>query len=295
MTWLVLGANGQLGRSLAEILKARGIDHVLWSSKELDIRSSQNCNIQIPQLSPNVVINAAAWTDVDGAEENQEGAYAVNAFGAINLAKASKAINAIFAQVSTDYVFSGNTEEPWSENSPLDPISVYGASKAAGEVGVLLNYPEKSYIFRTAWLYSPWGKNFAKTMAKKALNGQDEVTVVNDQFGQPTNAHDLANQIVDTIIEELPFGIYHATNSGQASWFDFAQEVFLICGTSVSRVIPVSSANFVRTARRPKYSVLSHDAWGKRGISGKDIPAMPDWRISLKTAMPAIISGISKE
>lgn len=295
MAWLILGARGQLGRSLAQALIERNIDFVAWNSEDLDIRSTGDCDLQIGELAPDVVINAAAWTDVDGAEANPQGAFAVNAIGAINLANISRKISAIFVQVSTDYVFSGNAEAPWREDALMEPLSVYGATKAAGEAGVLTTYAERSYISRTAWLYSAWGKNFARTMTRLALANEEEVSVVNDQFGQPTFAFDLANQIVDSIIAELPFGIYHATNSGQASWFDFAQEIFSHCKSSPTRVIPVDSAKFVRPAPRPKYSVLGHDAWNQAGPKQLHVPEMPNWRISLASAMPDIIYSIDRE
>ena len=276
-------------------MNERNFEFVAWNSRELDIRSAADCDLRIANLKPDIVINAAAWTDVDGAESNCQDAHAVNAEGAVNLASAASSINAIFAQVSTDYVFSGEAKRPWPENAKRDPISAYGATKAAGEEGVLSIYESRSYIFRTAWLYSVWGKNFAKTMARLALNGDGEVAVVKDQFGQPTFAHDLANQIADSLTARLPFGIYHATNAGQASWFEFAQEIFSLCNSSIDRVKPIGSDQFVRPARRPTYSVLAHDAWNHIGERGRKVPAMRDWRESLASAMPSIISAIREE
>ena len=288
MTWLVLGGNGQLSKALSLVLSERGIDSRALGSDELDIRSELKCSSYIGELKPSVVINAAAWTDVDGAESDPDGAHAVNAMGALNLAVGARAVGAVFVQVSTDYVFSGVSSRPWQEDDLRAPVSVYGTTKAAGEVAVLGAYAERSYIFRTAWLYSPWGKNFAKTMTRLALSGDGEVRVVNDQVGQPTSALDLANQIVDSVIAKVPFGIYHATNSGQGSWFDFAREVFELCGASVSRVVPVSSSEFVRPAKRPAYSVLGHDGW-------KEIAPMRDWRIALREAMSAIVASVKSE
>jgi dTDP-4-dehydrorhamnose reductase len=235
-----------------------------------------------------VIINAAGWTDVDGAELDPCGAYAVNSVGSLNLAVAAKAVGAVFAQISTDYVFSGVSESPWNEDDLCMPVSVYGTTKAAGEVAVLSEYAERSYIFRTAWLYSQWGKNFAKTMTHLALSGDGEVRVVKDQVGQPTSAMDLAAQIVDSVLVGLPCGIYHATNSGQGSWFDFASKVFEFSGASVSRLVPVSSIEFVRPAKRPAYSVLGHKGW-------REIEPMRDWRIALNDAMPAIVEAVRED
>lgn len=285
MTWLVVGGNGQLGKALSVVLGERGIDFRAWGSEDLDVRSAIKCADLIGALKPSVIINAAAWTDVDGAEADPDGAYLVNSTGALNLASAAKAVGAVFSHVSTDYVFSGVSNRPWQEGDFPTPASVYGTTKVAGEVAVLGEYAERSYIFRTAWLYSQWGKNFAKTMTRLALSSDGEVRVVDDQVGQPTSAMDLAEQIVDAVIAKSTFGVYHATNSGQASWCDFASEVFRLSSASVSRVVPVSSIEFVRPANRPAYSVLGHDGW-------REIEPMRDWRIALSDAMPVIVESV---
>jgi len=297
MTWLVVGGNGQLGKALSVVLGERGIDFRAWGFEDLDIRSALTCADLIGALKPSVIINAAAWTDVDGAESNPNGAHAVNAVGALNLAVAAKSVGAIFAHVSTDYVFSGVSDRPWCEDDLRAPVSAYGKSKAAGELAVLNEYAEHSYIFRTAWLYSQWGKNFAKTMTRLALTGDGEVRVVNDQIGQPTSAIDLANQIVESILAELPFGIYHATNTGGASWFEFAQEIFKLCGPegSAARLVPVSSIEFDRPAKRPSFSVLGHDAWNVVGANGSSVGAMRDWKIALREVWPVIVSAVKVE
>jgi dTDP-4-dehydrorhamnose reductase len=159
-----------------------------------------------------------------------------------------------------------------------------------GEQFVQEAYGAGSYIFRTAWLYSAYGKNFAKTMVKLALKDDADVSVVTDQIGQPTFAGDLALQIVDSVVNEIPFGIYHGTNSGQASWFDFAQEIFRLMGADVLRVKPVGSDAFPRPAKRPAYSVLGHDKW-----VGSGIDEMRDWKTALAEAMPAIVSAVKAE
>ena len=295
MTWLILGAHGQLGRSLSLVLGERRIRFVACGSKELDITSTRQCLELIDRVSPSVIINAAAWTDVDGAESDPGAAYAVNAIGPKNLVTGAKKVGAVFAHVSTDYVFSGLSKTPWQEYDLRDPSSVYGSTKAAGEVEVLTHYPERSYIFRTAWLYSQWGKNFAKTMTKLALFGETEVKVVNDQVGQPTSSIDLANQIFESIYGKLPVGIYHGTNSGQASWFEFAQKIFELSGASSSRVVPVSSSEFVRPAKRPEYSVLGHEAWISSASKGYSIREMRDWKSALTAHMPEIVKAVQNE
>ena len=290
MTWLITGASGQLGLALQEVLIQRGIDIVGANSSELDITKPLIVNQLVGFTNPSVIINTAAWTDVDGAESNESAAYSVNSLGPQNLAIAARKVDARLVQISTDYVFSGDASTPWSENAANNPQTVYGSTKSKGENFVLTSLPLNSYVVRTAWLYSPKGKNFAKTMVNLALNQLDEVRVVNDQIGQPTVAGDLAKQIVDLVLSEAPAGIYHGTNSGQATWFEFAQEIFRLAGADVARVIPVSSSEFPSPAKRPAYSVLSHDAW-----AGTSVPEMRNWKIALEAAMPAIISAVKAE
>jgi dTDP-4-dehydrorhamnose reductase len=295
MTWLVLGGNGQLGRALSFVAKERGIDFVARGSKELDIRSATKTLDLISKLKPTVIINAAAWTDVDGAESNYEAAYETNAQGPLNLSIAAKAVKAVFVQVSTDYVFSGQAKLPWNVADVRDPANAYGKTKVAGEDAVLSTYPENSYVFRTAWLYSQWGKNFAKTITRLALtadqdtNGTDLVKVVDDQIGQPTFALDLSNQIIDTVLAKVPVGIYHLTNAGQASRFEFAQEIFRLAGADMSRIIPISTSEFPTPAERPLYSVLNNQA-----LMDKPISPRRSWKLALADAMPAIVSAVKK-
>jgi dTDP-4-dehydrorhamnose reductase len=241
-------------------------------------------------LSPNVLVNCAAWTDVDGAETNELEASRVNGDGAENLAMVAKNCGTKLIHVSTDYVFSGESKSPWQVNDAINPKSAYGRTKADGETRVLATYPENSSIVRTAWLYSPWGTNFAKTMTRLAINGDGVVRVVIDQMGQPTSATDLAKQLVELGLSSSPEGIYHGTNSGQATWFDFAQEIFKLAGADENRVVGVSSIEYPRAAKRPLNSVLSHDEWDRTSLN-----PMRDWRIALVEAMPAIISAVKAE
>ncbi len=296
MTWLIVGGNGQLGSALSFVLEQRRIEFVAWGSKDLDIRSGNNTLELITAIKPTVIINAAAWTDVDGAENNFEAVHDVNAQGALNLTLAAKAVHAVFVQISTDYVFSGLGNQPWKVDDVRDPATAYGKTKVAGEDAVLSNYLEHSYIFRSAWLFSQWGNNFAKTITRFALkanlnsDGSDLVKVVNDQVGQPTSAIDLSNQIIEAVLAKVPFGIYHATNSGQASWCEFAQEIFRLAGADVSRIIPVSTSEFPKTAKRPQYSVLSDEAW-----LNTSLPPRRSWKLALAEAMPAIMSAVERE
>ena len=289
MTWLITGGTGQLGIAVSKELAKRDLLYSSFGSKDLDITHSVILSEYVRELSPEVIINCAAWTDVDGAESNEELAAGINTQGAENLAKAAKGCGARLVHISTDYVFAGANHGPWEVDAFKAPQSAYGRTKADGEDRILSLYPEDSIIIRTAWLYSPWGKNFAKTMTNVALHNEGEVRVVNDQIGQPTSASDLAQQIVSLVLSEPPFGIFHGTNSGEATWFEFAQEIFKYVGADISRLIPVSSSQYPQKAIRPKYSVLSHKDWKKTSIV-----AMRDWRHALTDAMPEITSSIKR-
>jgi dTDP-4-dehydrorhamnose reductase len=290
MSWLITGGSGQLGIAVSQELDKLGIAFDAWSSKDLDITQSPAVSEAMEKLSPTAIINCAAWTDVDGAESHEVEALRVNSDGPENLALAAKPSNSRLIHVSTDYVFSGENKTPWQIEDEINPQSAYGRTKALGESRVLASHPENSFVVRTAWLYSPWGKNFAKTMTKLALKGDGEVRVVNDQVGQPTSASDLAKQLVELGLSNSSAGIYHGTNSGQGTWFEFAQEIFKLAGVDVGRVTPVSSSEYPRPAKRPSYSVLSHDAWANTLVK-----PLRDWRIALADAMPAIISAVKAE
>jgi dTDP-4-dehydrorhamnose reductase len=290
MSWLITGSSGQLGIAVSQELDKLGITFDAWSSKDLDITQTSTVSKAIEKLSPKVIINCAAWTDVDGAEKHEIDASRANTDGPENLAWAAKLCKSKLIHVSTDYVFSGESQTPWQVTDEINPQSAYGRTKALGERRVIAIYPQNSFVVRTAWLYSPWGKNFVKTMTKVALQGDGEVRVVIDQVGQPTSASDLAKKVVELELSTSPAGIYHGTNSGQATWFELAQEIFKIAGADIARITPVSSSEYLRPAKRPSYSVLSHDAWASTSIE-----PLRDWRIALTDAMPAIISAVKTE
>ena len=290
MSWLITGSSGQLGIAVSQELDKLGIAFDAWSSKDLDITQNSIVSEAIEKLYPTVIINCAAWTDVDGAENHEIDALRVNGDGPENLALAANLSNSKLIHISTDYVFSGGSQSPWQVADEINPQSAYGRTKARGESRVLATYSENSFIVRTAWLYSPWGKNFAKTITKLALKGTGEIRVVDDQVGQPTSASDLAKQLVYLGLSTSQAGIYHGTNSGQATWFEFAQEIFKLAGADVGRVTPISSSEYLRPAKRPSYSVLSHDAWACTSVE-----PLRDWRIALADAMPAIIFAVKAE
>jgi len=274
MKYLITGAAGMLGRDLQVALAGR--DVTAFGHADLDITDLSAVLEAVDGYD--AIINAAAYTKVDDAETNEDAAYAINATGPHNLALAAVATGARLVQISTDYVFDGNATTPYGEDTPIDPISAYGRTKAAGEAFVLSTHPTGSYIVRTAWLYGEHGPNFPKTMLKLAA-ARDTLSVVDDQVGQPTWTADLAKQIVALLDAKAPAGIYHGTNSGVTSWFGFAQAVFAGAGLDPARVTPTDSSQFVRPAPRPAYSVLGHDAWQAAGLA-----PMRDWREALADA-----------
>jgi len=225
------------------------------------------------------VLNCAAYTKVDDAETHEAEAYAANATGPANLATACADLGARLVTISTDYVFDGRATTPYAEDLPRDPINAYGRTKAAGEELALEAHPEGTYVVRTAWLYGEHGPNFARTMLQLAAS-RDTWSVVDDQLGQPTWTADLAAQLVAMLDADAPAGIYHGTNSGEATWFEFARAVLEDSGLDPERITPTDSSAFVRPAPRPSYSVLGHDAWAAAGLA----PMRP-WREALADAI----------
>lgn len=275
--YLVTGAAGMLGQDLQRALSGR--DVTALSRADLDI--TDRAAVSDAVAGHDVVINAAAWTGVDDAESHEDAAAAVNAYGPEVLATAVAATGARLVQVSTDYVFDGTGTHPYAEDEPTRPLGAYGRTKAAGEAAVRSIAPETSYVVRTAWLYGAGGPNFAKTMVRLAAS-HDTVSVVTDQVGQPTWTADLADQVVAMLDADAPAGIYHGTNGGRGSWFDFTRAIFAEVGLDPERVLPTDSSAFVRPAPRPAFSVLGHDGWRRAGLA-----PMRDWRDALHAAAAA--------
>jgi dTDP-4-dehydrorhamnose reductase len=256
---LITGAGGQLGRALAEAFA--GDDVVALSRAEWDVTHPG------PPLDgqPDLVLHAAAWTDVDGAEADPQGAAAVNVGGTRNVA----AIGAPLVYFSTDYVFDGTKGTPYVESDGANPLSAYGRSKYHGEGAV----GPQGWIVRSSWLFAAWGTNFLRTMLRLGRE-RDEVAVVDDQRGSPTYAGHLAEATRRLV--ELPFGIWHLAAEGECSWADFAEAIFEEAGLD-TRVRRISSAALARPARRPAYSVLRSEK--------PDAPRLPHWRDGLREAL----------
>jgi dTDP-4-dehydrorhamnose reductase len=277
---VVAGAAGMLGRALVTTLQGGGHDVLAASRARLDVRSLDACRRQI---SPDVevVVNAAAWTDVDGAETAEADAFAVNATGAANLAIASREAGARLVQLSTDYVFDGTATAPYSEDSPLNPLGAYGRTKAAGEWAVCAEHPSP-LVVRTAWLYGPGANSFVRTMARLA-GERDTVDVVDDQRGQPTTTADVAGYVRSLLKHDPPAGAYHATSEGETTWYGLARAIFEELGLDPDRVRPTTSAAFARPAPRPAYSVLGHDRGRTIGL------VLPPWRQALSVTLAGVL------
>jgi dTDP-4-dehydrorhamnose reductase len=275
--WLVVGARGMLGQDLGALLAAEGVEYTALTRAELDLTDPEAVKAAVSGYD--VVANAAAWTDVDGAEANEAAASAINGAAVRNLAAACSDSGARLLQISTDYVFPGDAAEPIAEDAPTAPINAYGRSKLIGEQAVLELLPDSGYVVRTAWLYGKHGKNFVATILNAA--GQREfLDVVEDQQGQPTSTLALARQLLAlgraAYAGRAPAGVYHGTCSGRTTWFGLARAAFELTGLDPERVRPTTSDKFVRPAPRPAFSVLGHDRWAAAGLE-----PMPDWREAL--------------
>jgi dTDP-4-dehydrorhamnose reductase len=262
--WLVTGSNGMLGTDLVEVLRSGGEEVTPATRRTLDV--TDGAAVRAAVTGHDVVVNAAAWTAVDDAEEHEAEAAAVNAEGPRLLAAAAREQGARLVQVSTDYVFDGSAREPYAEDAPTAPVSAYGRTKAAGEQAVREQLPGRHLLVRTAWLYGAHGGCFPRTIARVARE-RGEVSVVDDQVGQPTWTRDVADLVVRLVLGDAPAGTYHATSSGQCSWFDFARAVVAAAGLDPSVVRATTSEAFVRPAPRPSYSVLGHHALHRLGIA----------------------------
>ena len=288
--WLISGANGQLGVALTKRLNELGYYNWSFSRDQWDITNKEQTRKVIAKISPTVVVNAAAWTDVALAEQHPNKVFEVNAFGAEKLAHATKQIGASFVQISTDYVFSGDRALPWEIDSRKEPETVYGESKSLAESLVLDLNASNFYILRTSWLYGAAGKNFVKTILGKAINGERNLRVVNDQTGQPTQVDDLAARIIDLVELRIPGGIYHATNSGETTWFNFAREIYAEANLNPNLIEPCATADFQSSVRRPMYSVLSQKCW-----DATELPPLRSWKDGLKNSISNILEAVKKE
>jgi len=281
MKILITGGKGQLGRDLEKVLSRAGkYELTCLGHDALDITKPDNVQQAVLSVRPEVIIHAAANTNVDQCERNEDSACLVNALGTRNVTVAAVKIGAKLVYISTDYVFNGKAGRPYTEFDVPDPINIYGKSKLAGERYVA-SLSNKYFIVRTSWLYGYYGKNFVKTMLNLAQE-KNEVSVVNDQVGSPTYTKDLAHFIEELVQTEL-YGIYHVTNSGFCSWFDFARAIFRMAGLNQIKVAPISTPELNLPAPRPAYSVLDNYCIRIEGMS-----ALQPWKDALQEFLAEI-------
>ncbi|HKO79191.1 MAG TPA: dTDP-4-dehydrorhamnose reductase [Chitinophagaceae bacterium] len=276
---VITGADGQLGKEIQQLSTSYpGFEFVFTTRQEFPLDNPDNINRFIEEHQPHYFINCAAYTAVDKAESEKETAYKINAEAPGIIANACKKTNARLIHISTDYVFNGLGKEPYKENDTTDPVNFYGATKLEGEKRVMQFNPE-SIIIRTAWVYSVFGNNFVKTMLR-LMKERDQINVVNDQVGTPTYAADLAEVILHIISSgNWKTGIYHFSNEGKISWYDFAVAIKEFSGSSC-KVNPITTAAYPTPARRPYYSVLD-----KTKIRQTFLIPIKDWKSSLSVFM----------
>ena len=272
MKVLVTGVKGQLGYDVVNELEKRGLEAVGVDIQEMDITDADSVNNVIGEAAPDAVIHCAAYTAVDAAEDNVEICRKVNADGTQNIANMCKKLDIPMIYISTDYVFDGQGERPWLPDDERAPLNVYGQTKYEGELAVQ-NTLDKYFIVRIAWVFGVNGKNFIKTMLNLGKT-RDHLTVVNDQFGSPTYTYDLARLLVD-MIQTDKYGIYHATNEGICTWYEFACEIFRQAGISVD-VAPVTADQYPAKAKRPSNSRMSKDKLEENGFE-----RLPSWQDAL--------------
>ncbi|TCZ76851.1 dTDP-4-dehydrorhamnose reductase [Paenibacillus albiflavus] len=265
MRVLIVGAKGQLGQEVVQFMRTQGTHEIVALDKQkLDITLYPDVMNTVSTIKPDVIINCAAYTAVDQAELHPETARAINTDASRNVAMAAKAVGSKLCFVSTDYVFDGVALTPYKETDQTNPINVYGMTKLAGEQEVksILN---DYFIVRTSWLYGEYGTNFVKSMLKLASE-RDSIKVVNDQVGSPTYAKDLA-LFISNLIRTEKYGIYHTSNTGQCTWYEFAKKIFEIKGIKHLEVIPCTTDEYPQLAKRPKFSVMENAAMKINGFS----------------------------
>lgn len=273
MRVMVTGGKGQLGTEVTRYLQERGYEVYSCGKSELDITDAAQVSQTVGEIRPDVIVHTAAYTKVDLAETEIDEAYKINAYGTRNLAVAAEEAGAKIVYISTDYVFEGNGQDPYHEFMDCHPNSIYGKSKLAGEQ-MVQQCSTKFFILRTSWVFGKYGNNFVKTMLKLAQNNR-ELNVVDDQFGSPTYTYDLA-QFIEQIIQTKLYGIYHTSNTGFCTWYEFARAIFAGAGVKDMQVNPVGTKDFPRPAPRPANSRLDHMAIRLNGL-----PDFRHWREAL--------------
>lgn len=276
MKVLITGGTGQLGTSIAELLKRSNINYVAPTSKEMDITDFDNVKNYIMMIQPQVIIHCAAYTAVDLAEDERKACYTINVVGTENLVEASQLINATLIYISTDYVFDGTILDSYKEIDAKHPINYYGECKSEAE-DIIINRMKKYFIFRVSWLFGPHGTNFVKTMLRLG-KVHNNISIVDDQIGAPTYTGDVA-YVIKKAMNSIHYGVYHISNEGRCSWADFAIEIFkqanILC-----EVLKIRSDQYPMKAKRPQNSKLDSSKLKVLGV-----PKLPLWQESLNTCL----------
>jgi dTDP-4-dehydrorhamnose reductase len=273
MRLLITGAAGMLGQDVGAVATAAGLETVALAQAELDVTDDALVQEALFGARPDVVVNCAAWTDVDGAEAHDGEALAVNGAGAGNIARAAERIGAWTVHISSDYVFDGTKREPYVESDPASPLSAYGRSKLAGEVEVAREAPERHTIVRSSWLFGTGGRSFPGMILSRC-GDREKLSVVNDQVGCPTFSGHLARAVVELASTGPPLGVVHIAGAGSCSWYELALEIVRAASLDCE-VEPCSTADVPRPARRPAYSVLGTERPG-------ETPGLPHWHEGLE-------------
>lgn len=282
MKVLVTGANGQLGQDVTKVLAEAGYQVMGCGRAELDITNMEQCGEVLSAYNPDIIIHCAAYTAVDAAESDTDGAYLVNAIGTRNVALSAEKLGATLVYISTDYVFNGNSKTTYVEYDDTDPQTIYGRSKLAGEQ-MIRDFCSKWFIVRTSWVFGLHGNNFVKTMLRLGQE-KPQLKVVNDQKGSPTYTVDLAKFLLNLISTEK-YGLYHASNSGSCTWYEFTQAIFEVARDQleveiIAELLPCTTAEYPRPAPRPANSVMDH-----LSIRLNQLQDLPHWREGLKQFM----------
>lgn len=273
MKYLVTGTSGQLGFDVVRELEKRGyIDIVKTNRENMDLANEEIVRQVIKKQKPDVVIHCAAYTNVDGAEEDVENCMFVNATATKWMAETCEEIDAKLIYISSDYVFDGDKDGIYDVDDSVAPLNIYGSSKSEGEKNALFN--PKTFVVRTSWVFGVNGKNFVKTMLRLATS-KTELSVVDDQIGSPTYSKDLAKLLVDMSLTDK-YGVYHATNEGFCSWYEFAKKIFELTNTTIL-LNAIPSDDYPQKALRPKNSRLSKECLGQNGFNN-----LPNWEDSLR-------------
>ena len=288
MKILLFGGSGQLGKTLLE--QDEKNEFIAPTREEFDLETQFGVEKIFQNHSPDVVVNAAAWTDVVNAEKDRDKAFKINADGTKAIAIEAAKYGAKFIHISTDFVFDGFLKKPYVETSKKNPISIYGESKSKGEEYLLSVYSENSYVLRTSWLYSKYRSNFVKSIIGKLLDDEEPISVVSDQIGSPTWCEDLAMAINSIVTHSIEPGIYHFANQGNTSRSNFAEKIARLVGFAPDRIRDIQTGAGRDVVRRPSYSVLSAEKF--RLATGREIPS---WEHSLENSIQEILRQVEAE